>query len=283
MLLPLLVLLAMLSAARCYPPGTRVVVFVQGIYTSYDAGGTSGTLLEEHRFDTLKAAFKAKGYTQSSLLDFSYAGGTVAANGAWQPAAYPCEITDRTAEQNLAVLEAMLGDYRKKHPNVHFTLVGHSLGGYLSFLEGAREAGRPDSAKLGVDTIVAIEAPLKGVSADKKAIFDLIPCDKTYAAGGELVTQKADPLTPDIRRYQSAVMANAGVRLATFGNTLDCLYNTAVCVGGGWVDDSGTQFLDGQASTSRAYAVHSEPLASHDAILADGTVAKDTVAFVGAP
>jgi pimeloyl-ACP methyl ester carboxylesterase len=284
LIVPLLVMLALFSGAQCYPSGSRVVIFIQGIYTSYDAGGTQGTLVENHRFDTLKAAFVARGYQKSSLLDFSYAGGAVSPDGAWQPAPYECALTDRTVAENLQPLEQMMRDYRKKHRNAHFTIVGHSLGGYLAFLEGARDAARPDGSKLGVDVVVTLDAPLKGVSPDKKAILDLIPCDKTYVAGADIVAQKLDAATPDIRRYQAAVMAQQGVRLATLGNVYDCFWNTAHCLPGtNWADDSGTQFLEAQASVSNTYYVEATPLASHDAIVADAAVVRDTVAFVGAP
>ena len=34
------------------------------------------------------------------------------------------------------MLEEMLRGYRARHPKAHFTLVGHSLGGYIAY-EGA--------------------------------------------------------------------------------------------------------------------------------------------------
>jgi len=282
--LPLLVLLALLSGAKCYPAGTRVVIFVQGLYTSFDASGAQGTLAEVHRFDGLKVAFAAKGYAPSALLDFSYAGGTVSSDGTWHPASYTCEQTDRFPTDNLAVMEQMLKSYRKAHPNAHFTLVGHSVGGYLSFLEGARDAARPPEQKLGIDVVVTLDAPLKGISADKKIIIDLLPCNKTYLAGGDLVARKLDATTPDVRRYQAAVMAEAGVRVATLGNEFDCLFNTGQCVAGGtFIDDTETMFLDGQASISKHYRIEASPFLSHDAIVADPNVITDAVAFVGAP
>jgi hypothetical protein len=279
-----LALCGLLSGAKCYPPGTRVVVFVQGIYTSFDASGTQGSLAENHRFETMKAAFLAKGYDPASLLDFSYAGGSVSANGTWHPNDYTCEQTDRLPVDNLVPLEQMLTDYRKAHPNAHFTLVGHSLGGYLAFLEAARDAGRPAGQKLGIDVVVTLDAPLKGVDADKKIILDLLPCTKTYLAGADILAQKLDPATPSVRQYQAAVMAQAGIRSATLGNEFDCLYNTAHCVAGGtWVNDVDTQFLDGQASISHRYLIDTPAFVSHDAIVADPNVIADTVAFVGAP
>ncbi|MDP9236757.1 MAG: lipase family protein [Chloroflexota bacterium] len=282
--LTLLAICGLMSGAKCYPPGTRVVVFVQGIYTSYDASGTQGSLAENHRFETMKAAFLAKGYDPASLLDFSYNGGSVSADGTWHPAAYGCEQTDRLPADNLAFLEQMLKDYRRAHPNAHFTLVGHSLGGYLAFLEAARDAGRPAEQKLGIDVVVTLDAPLKGVDVDKKIILDLLRCDKTYLAGADIVAQKLDPSTPSVRQYQAAVMAQAGVRMATLGNEFDCFYNTSHCVAGGtWVNDVDTQFLEGQASISKRYQIDTPAFVSHDAIVADPNVIANTVAFVGAP
>jgi len=274
--------LVALTAARCYQPDTRVIVFIQGIYTTYDARGTQYTETEGPRFTTLKTAFRGAGYEASDLLDFSYAGGEVAADGAWQPSPYPCELTDRAADESLAILESMLRDYRARHDGVHFTLIGHSLGGYLAYLEGAREAARPDGDRLDIDAVVTLDAPLLGVAADKKAIIDQIPCDKTYLAGAQIVADKLDPGLAARRAAEVAAMADAGVRLATLGNVNDCLWNTGHCLpGGGWVDDSGTQFLDGAATHS--YAIVSNPFDSHDAILAHPAAVDDVLETVGAP
>jgi pimeloyl-ACP methyl ester carboxylesterase len=282
--IPLLVLMALFSGAQCYPTGTRVIVFIQGVYTTYDSDGTQASGIEDHRFETIKAAFEGKGYGKTALLDFSYTGGAVNIGGAWQPNPYACEQTDRRSDVNLVALEDMLKAYKARHRSAHFAIVGHSLGGYLAFLEGARDAARPAGSKLGVDVVVTIDAPLSGASPDKKAIIDLIPCDKTYEAGAEIVAQKLDPATPDVRRYQAAVMAQQGVRLATLGNTWDCLWNTDHCLpGGGFADDTSTQVLPGQAAASYTYEVDSAPLLSHDAILAFPPAVRDALAFVGAP
>ena len=188
-------------AAQCYPPGTRVVIFMQGVYSSLDAEGTNDIGWEDHAFDRMKAQFVAAGYNESQLLDFSYNGGEVSTQGTWTPDLYGCADTDRVSDRNLAVLEQMMRDYRAKHPNAHFTLVGHSLGGYLAYLEGVHESARPDAEKLHVDAVVTLHAPLNGVSADKKLALDAsISCPKTYNAAAEIV---ADKLNPQHRRHPS--------------------------------------------------------------------------------
>lgn len=276
-----MVLLAVsMSAARCYPPGTGVVVFVQGLYTYLDEDGTQSTVLEDHRFDAMKAAFVANGYGADRLLDFSYNGGSLTADGTWQPEPYPCTATDRPAAQSVALLEQMLRNYREQHPKSHFILVGHSLGGYLSFLAGARDATRPPGERLEISAVVALDSPLNGVSADKKFVIDLIPCDKTFQAGAELVADGANAQIRDIRRYQAGVMAADGVRLATIGNTRDCLYNTVACTGIALADDSETQFIENAALVKR-YTINSEVLASHDFIASFGPAIQDVVTFAG--
>jgi hypothetical protein len=273
---------ALFAAAKCYPPNTRVVVFIQGVYSTYDASGTAPDGIEAHTFDTLKQAFIAKKYDPAKLLDFSYAGGGVSSDGVWHPAPYGCEITDRQSDANLAPLEQMLKDYRAQHQKAHFTLVGHSLGGYLAFLEGAREAQRPDAQQLGISEVVTLDAPIGGVNADKKLVLDIsTPCTKTYLAGGELVGVREDPTTPATRAAQGAAMAKDGIRLATLGSADDCLYNLPSCAGFG-TDDTDSQFVP-SAALSRSYEIHVDPFVSHFAILTDAAAVADAVQFVGAP
>jgi pimeloyl-ACP methyl ester carboxylesterase len=280
LLIALVLVFSVVAAPRCYEPGTGVVVFVQGIYTYLDAGGTQGTLLEEHRFDEMKAALRAQGYDDDQLLDFSYNGGEVSSAGAWEPAFYPCEATDRPAAQNVGRLEQMLRDYRAKHPKSHFILVGHSLGGYLTFLAGARDATRPADERLEISGVATLDSPLNGVSADKKLVIDLIPCEKTFVAGAELVADGANAAIRDIRRYQAGVMAREGVRLLTIGNLRDCLYNTVGCTGIALVNDAETQFID-NAEIVKRYDVTADVLASHDFIVAYGPAIQTVVEFVG--
>lgn len=277
----LVVVAGMATGARCYPPDTRVVVFIQGLYTTFDTE-TQSTILEGPRFTTLKEAFLDGGYDERDLLDFSYAGGQIR-NGEWEPAPYPCEDTDRPADESLAVLEEMLRDVHGSRDRVHFTLVGHSLGGYLAFLEADREAARADDDKLDIDVIVTLDSPLLGVDADKKAIIDNIPCEKTYIAGAEIVAQKLDPDISVTRAQQAARMAEAGIRLGTYGNLYDCLWNTSHCLpGSGFIDDSQTQYVGG-AAERREYRIDGNPFASHDAILAHAPAVADVIAFVGEP
>lgn len=281
-LIAAMALVALATGAQCKPDEDRVVVFLQGLYTAYDEGRPQRTALEEHRFDTIKGALRERGYDDARMLDFSYAGGTLSSSGGWRPAEYACEDTDRPLTESVETLERMLRGYGARHRRAHFALVGHSIGGNVAMLAGARDAARPEGERIGITSVVTLDAPLHGVSPDKKVIIDLVPCEKTYLAGAELVALRADPATPGVRRLQAAVMAQEGVWLATFGNENDCLWNPAYCAGGEWAYDADTQFIENAAAVRR-FVVDAPPLLSHDAILADPAAVAEVAAFIGAP
>ncbi len=267
-----------------YPPGSRVVIFVQGVYTGLDENGTQDVGVEDHAFDALKAAFRRAGYNDAQLLDFSYVGGVVDDDGLWHPNPYGCEITDRPSDENLRVLESMLRDYRAKHPQADFTLIGHSLGGYLSFLEGVRDSQRPVGERLGIDVILTLQAPLKGVSADKQIALDTaVHCSKTYASVAEIVADKT-PGIAALRASQAEVMRAVGIRLATLGNNNDCLYNLPLCSGGALskINDSPTQYIDTADLVGR-YDISGNAFLSHFALFTYSKAVAETPAFVGPP
>ena len=107
--------------ARCYPAGSRVVIFIQGYYTTYDEGGTQATIVEGQRFNVLKNEFASKGYARAAMLDFSYAGGGVTQDGTWRPNPYPCELTDRRSDDNLKPLPQEIIEHAAEQPAAETT------------------------------------------------------------------------------------------------------------------------------------------------------------------
>lgn len=283
LLVPMLALIAAATmGAQCHPPGSRVIIFMQGVYTVLDDNGTMDVAWEDHAFDKIKGSFVKAGYNDAQLLDFSYNGGTVSPAGDWIPKNYACTDTDRPSDQNLVPLETMMRDYRAKHPDAHFTLVGHSLGGYLAFLEGERESRRAAADRLGIDTIVALEAPLRGVAADKKIALDVaIGCPTSYTAVSELVVDKANPDIEAVRMAQVDAMRAAGMRVATLGNNNDCLYDLPACSTGTFssINDAPTQYIE-NADLVKKYTIQSQPFLSHFVF---PQLLIDLPLFVGAP
>jgi pimeloyl-ACP methyl ester carboxylesterase len=276
-LLAALVAVAVLaSAAKCYPPGTRVVIFIEGVYSAYGGEGSATS------FDAMRGEFIEQGYEGARLLHFGYNGGTFDPAGTWQARPYNCAATDRTTDENLAHLEAMIRGYLARHPESHFTLVGHSLGGYLAYREGVREAMRPEEQRLQIDVIVTLDAPLRGLDADKKLAIDLIDCEKTYRAGADIVADKLDAGLMARREAELAAMREAGIRLATIGNTKDCLFDAQPCAGAILLAEVESQVLDG-ADFSKLYEIRARLVNSHYVVLKHAQVMRDVVAFVGAP
>jgi pimeloyl-ACP methyl ester carboxylesterase len=271
----LLLMLASGSAARCYPPGTRVVVFLQGLYTSYEPGG-------ETMFDPMKKAFVEAGYDPAQLLHYSYAGGAFSADGAWQPNGYVCATTDQSIEASIAHLETLLRGYRQRHEHAHFTLVGHSLGGYIAYRAAVADAARTPEQRLQIEAVVTLDAPLMGLSADKKLAIDLIDCAKTYAAAAPVVADKLDPQLAERRAAEVASLHAAEIRLATLGNLKDCLFDPVTCAGAVLEPETESQVLAG-ADLRKLYDINARLVMTHFIILKFATAIHDVVTFTGPP
>jgi pimeloyl-ACP methyl ester carboxylesterase len=273
---------ALFVAGYCPPPGERVIVFVQGLYTELQDGRTGLGPLGEHRFATLRQAFRNAGFPDERLLDFSYEGGAADESGRWIPEDYDCLDTDRPVTDSVDRLDAMLRTYRAAHPRAGFVLVGHSLGGYIAFELAEREAARRD--KVGLSAVVTIDAPLLGASADKRAVLDLVACDgKTYAAGADLVRLATGPGLRDAQLEAAAAIRADGIRLATLGNASDCLYYPAPCgLPGEFTDDRETQVIEG-ADLVLYEAISSGPFESHEVATVYPPFVDAVVRFAGPP
>ncbi len=277
--------LALFSSARCYPPGTRVVVLIPGLYTELRATAQpSDNFNEDQSFPIVKKLIEA-GYKPESIAIFGFEGGAMTEDGVWQPNPFPCESSDRPAATHMAKLEEMLRAYRERHPQAHFTRGGHRGGGYGAFLAGAREAERAPEDRLGIDAVVTLHAPLNGVDADKRLAISAIECDKTFAAAAEIVADKANPGIRALRIEQVAAMQREGMRVATLGSIGDCLYNLKRCVGASLapVDDTESQFVENADLVKRYPLTGGDVFLSHFMLLKHPVPLKDIAEFIGAP
>ena len=171
-------------------------------------------------FDALVAALADRGWRGDHILPFSYAGGTVG-GGAWRPAPYGCEATGAPLAGSAALLAKMLADHGAAHPGARYVVVGHSLGGLVgwTYLQGLRASGAP-SPLVG---LVTVDAPLRGVSAEKRLAAMLGGCGgpvlddfgRLYADAAGLAAVWAD---------LAGWARGRGVAVTTIGSDGDCLY-----------------------------------------------------------
>ncbi|HZQ97199.1 MAG TPA: hypothetical protein VFC93_00125 [Chloroflexota bacterium] len=231
-------------------------------------------------FAPLQTALAAKGW--HAFVPFGYAGGAEV-GGAWQPAPYSCPATAGPVTRDVAALAALLAADAAAHPGRRYVLVGHSLGGlvawsYLAALRSGQTAAAPLAG------VVTVDAPLRGIGADKRLAGALGGC------GGAVLDElgglyaRADQLAPAWAEL-AAWAGGRGVKVATVGSGGDCLYfpRMAGCAVPyaelvGSSDDRETQYVPGTAVRLSVPVDPAWPAdgplgrvaPSHTALLADG-------------
>jgi hypothetical protein len=195
-------------------------VFLTGYGTSLGAETASP-------FAALQRELVARGWPADRFLAFSYAGGAVV-DGRWRPTAHGCESTGRPLASSVATLGQLIGAYAGARPGTRFVLVGHSLGGlvgwsYLAAMRGASASAASPGLPGPILGLVTVDAPLRGVGADKRLAAALSAC------GGPVIDELAS-LYRDADRLAdrwadlAGWAAARGVRVATIGSQGDCLY-----------------------------------------------------------
>ncbi|HEY3108922.1 MAG TPA: hypothetical protein VGL23_09230 [Chloroflexota bacterium] len=189
-------------------------VFLTGYATSLGAETASP-------FAALQRELIARGWPAESFLAFSYAGGAVV-EGRWRPTAHGCESTGAPLASDVARLGELMSAYARVRPGVRFVLVGHSLGGLVgwSYLSALRTGPAAPSPIVG---LVTIDAPLRGVGADKRLAAALSACGGPVLDELAALYRDADRLAERWAEL-AAWTAGRGVRVATVGSQGDCLY-----------------------------------------------------------
>jgi hypothetical protein len=117
--------------------------------------------------DGLAARLAADGWPADSIVGFSYQGGTVDANGLWQPAPYSCaDSRDRGLASDALLLERQVDALATAHPGAAFSLIGFSQGGAVAYAFLARYAAAdgwalPAGGHLAA--VATLDSPLGGL------------------------------------------------------------------------------------------------------------------------
>lgn len=193
----------------------RRVLFIGGM--------TSVPTTGEYPYVQLKQELIRRGWALEDLHAFSYRGGSLNGLGEYVAQSYDC--ADLRPWEGVAKLARYLEGYRQMRPDVSFTLVGHSYGGLVAL----RVLSMDD---LPVRAVVAIDSPLNGISPGKAMAAQHVRAEQGFCAAADqvyhhLAYQQGDwPLTPGAEVGHAR---RKGIRIATVGNTQDCLYNPIAC------------------------------------------------------
>src|SRR5438067_4895807 len=126
--------------------------------------GSLGRNVGETPWDMLRLQLASRGFPESDIVEFQYAGGGFGPEGIWTPGAGgSCESFSKASF--LALQQTMAG-LKQAHPDNEVFLVGQGVGGFLAtqalFAAAFQQAHDPD-AWTNLSGIAAISAPMAGI------------------------------------------------------------------------------------------------------------------------
>ncbi len=223
----------------------RVIIFVQGIDSSYTIEGSGNQRHDVAVFMELKQALlRDHGYQSSDFVDFSYAPDVYKSKDDIKVHSYSCRDTAQDLETSGESLRQLVKYVHEWRPADQIVLLGHSLGGAV--ITYAVAGIEDEQLKRSIASIVTIGSPLHGIDPSDIEQAGLGPAVWwTSACNGILLTSQASiDLRNDFadftaRREESDVarrlgdslqwVHDQGGRIGTFGNSYDCVYNHANC------------------------------------------------------
>jgi hypothetical protein len=189
--------------------------------------GAAGLPLGETPWQVLKEQLALRGAQEQNVLEFSYAGGEMGADGTWQPA--PGGGCEGYSKLSMLALRGLVGGLAKLRPDHEVFLVGYDTGGFVAMqslwiaLSGRDEPGIWEN----VSGAVSISGPVSGLSDARVSMYG------THAARNNCIDlsmlQWIKEIGDDPVRYQTSerragLAQQLGYKIGTFGNTIDCAY-----------------------------------------------------------
>lgn len=292
-LLPLAISPTHALAARTLTSRNKLFVFVQGINSSLTPGqaaaqGGDGSDPYFFRIGDLGAYLQSQGYPNARYLEYSYA--PLSSTNTDQPRPYTCQDTyNYPLASHITELSRQISSAAQNRTNTDIYLIGHSMGGILSFgylaslLEHVGNTVPLPRNGSRLKGIVTLDSPLGGVTSNSdysKLIFlrtlscegleawDTIAASQIQALFRTATSSGAIGATASIVQailhggyLSNQSVANdakrVGISVLTFGNTNDLLWRPSVCnklFKVNMQDFSSTQWLQDEGARSQVYS-----------------------------
>lgn len=193
--------------------------------------GGLGRNVGETPWDMFRQQLVMRGFPESEIIEFQYAGGGFGLDGVFTPAdGGACESFSKASF--LALQQTMAG-LKAARPDNEVFLVGQGVGGFVAtqalFGTAFQQVPDPD-AWTNLSGIAAISAPTAGLSTQRGVFLHSqgaqMGCvDQTMITWMEETGNAPDPpgryaVTEDLGAKATAL----GYKIGTFGNTVDCEY-----------------------------------------------------------
>ena len=226
----------------------QVIIFVPGINTAYDPASSTPQAQDlAHFFELKQVLLRDHGYQTSDFVDFSYAPNAYVPEGGTDLVTYSCLDTGKDPFVSGQSLRQLIQNVHDSRSGDKIVLVGHSLGGVIITwaLDGLNDA----SVTSAIAGIVTIGSPLFGARSDDIQWIYAEGARRTQCNGTGLLTDSfaATQLNTELtdHQYQESqgrsgiaeqrltntldLFHDRGVRIGTFGNLYDCIYNHIAC------------------------------------------------------
>ncbi|MFN8524753.1 MAG: hypothetical protein U0821_16775 [Chloroflexota bacterium] len=218
-------LLSLLVAALVWPVAPANAGHLTG--KSFILVGGAGRAHGDIPWQVLKEQLKLRGVQDSSILEFQYAGGDFTPDGSWHP--YSGGACEGYSRASMLALRALVGGLASARPDHEVMLVGWDTGGFvvvqalLLAASGADPAGGWDN----VSGAAAISAPVAGLSGRRAAFYHAAAAAQGCADTSMI--QWIEDVAKEPDRYaameaKAALVQQAGYKIGTFGNTVDCAF-----------------------------------------------------------
>ena len=189
--------------------------------------GSIGKNAGETPWELLREQLMQRGFPESDIVEFQYAGGGFAPDGSYQTA--PGGMCESYSKTSFLALRKLMVDVKQARPENEVFLVGHGVGGFVATqaLWGAAFQIEDPAIWSNLSGIASISGPMAGLSS-RRTPFEFANAARLGCADPTMVVWMEEVGDPPERyatvEQRAAMATQLGYKVGSFGNTVDCAY-----------------------------------------------------------